>query len=54
MDTMGEILKKRAKHQNLRVEKKNKNQVLEDIKNIFIDALSIEVDGKQPILDQST
>lgn len=30
---------------------KNINQSLEDIKNTFVDALNIEVDGKQPILD---
>ena len=30
----------------------NKNQVVEYTKSIFIDALIIEVDEKQPILDQ--
>lgn len=48
MDTLGELWKKRARQKNLREEKK----VLEDIKSTFVDALNIEVDEKQPILDQ--
>ena len=45
-------MQKRAKQQNLREEKRKKNQVLEDIKDIFVNALCIEVDSTQPILDQ--
>ena len=52
MDTLGELWKKREKHKKLREERKKKNQVLEDIKGIFIDTLNIEVDEKQLILDQ--
>jgi hypothetical protein len=52
MDTLGELWKKRARRQKLRVERKQRNQVLEDIKGIFYDALNIEVDEKQPILDK--
>ena len=52
MNIMGELLKNRAKQQKLREEKNGENQVLEDVKNILVDALSIEVDNTQPILDQ--
>lgn len=52
MDALGELWKKRARQQKIREEMKKKNQVLEDIKWIFVDGLSIEVDEKQPILDQ--
>lgn len=38
--------------QNLREENKKENQNFEEIKSISVDALSIEVDGSQPILDQ--
>ena len=51
MDTMGELLKKRDKKKKLREEKKKENQVLEDIKSIFFNALSIKADGYQPIMD---
>ena len=52
MNTMGELLKKRAKQKNLREEKKKENQNFEDIKSIFADALSIGVYGTQPILNK--
>lgn len=52
MGTLGELWKKRTRQKKLREERKKKNQVLEDIKSIFADALSIEVDEKQPILAQ--
>ena len=52
MYTLGELLKKRAKQQKVRKENKKENQILEGINKIFVDAMSIEVDRKQPILDQ--
>ena len=51
MDILGELWKKRARQQKLKDEKRN-NQVLKDIKGIFLDALSIEVNEKDSILDQ--
>lgn len=45
MNTMGELLQKRAKQQKLREEKRKKTQVLEDLKDIFVNSLSIEVDS---------
>ena len=47
MDTMGELLKKRPKQSKIIEEKKKENQILVDINKIFVDALSIEVDGKK-------
>ena len=40
-----------AKQQMLRA-KRDRSKVLEDIKEIFLDALSIEVNEKAPIIDQ--
>ena len=51
MDILGELSKKRARQQKLRAEKK-RNRVLEDIKGISIDALDIEINEKDSILDQ--
>lgn len=51
MNIMSELLQKRAKHHKLREEKNRETQVLEDVKNIFVDALSTEVDSTKPILD---
>ena len=51
MNTIGKLMKKRVKWHKLIEEKKKESQVFEDIKSIFFDALSIEVDGTQPILD---
>ena len=42
---MGKLWKKRAKKQKLRIER-DRRKVLEDIKDIFLDALSIEVNEK--------
>ena len=50
MDTHGGLWRKGQDNKKLRAERKQKNQVLEDIKNIFVDTLSIEVDEKKPIL----
>ena len=44
MHIVGEIWQNKAKKQMLREEKNRENQVLEDAKNILVDALSIEVD----------
>ena len=51
MDILGELWKKRAKQKMLRVER-NRRKVLEDIKDIFLDTLSLEVNEKVPIIDQ--
>ena len=51
MNIMGELLQKIAKQHKLREEKSKEIQVLEDVKNILVDALSIEVDSTQPILE---
>ena len=45
MNIMGELLQKRAEQQKLRKQKSRETQVLEDVKNIFVGALSIEVDS---------
>ena len=51
MDILGELWKKRGKLQMLRAER-YRSKVLEDIKVIYVDALSIEVNDKVPIIDQ--
>lgn len=51
MDILGELWKKRARQQNLQAEKK-RNQVLSDTKDIFIEALDIDVNEDEPIMDQ--
>ena len=51
MDILGELWKKRAKQRMLRAQR-DRSQVLEDIKGIFIDDLSIEVNEKSPIIEQ--
>ena len=43
MNMVGELLHKKAKQSRA-------NQVLEDVKNILVDALSTKVDNAQPIL----
>ena len=50
MNIIGALLQKKAKKQKLREEKRRENQVLEDVKNILVDALSTEVDSIEPIL----
>ena len=52
MNIIGELLQKKDKKKKLREEKSGENQVLEDVKNILVDALSIEIDSTKPILDQ--
>ena len=52
INIISELLQKKAKQKKLREEKRRENQVLEDVKNILIDALSTEVDSTQPILVQ--
>lgn len=51
MEVLGELLKRRAKQQKLRAENK-RNKVLTDIKGIFLDALDINIDESQQIMDQ--
>ena len=51
MDILGELCKKREKLQMLRAER-YRSKVLEDIKVIYVDSLSIEVNDKVPIIDQ--
>jgi hypothetical protein len=45
------MLKKKAKQQKLQAENK-RNKVLIDIKGIFLDALDVNIDESQPIMDQ--
>ena len=52
MNIIGKQLQKKAKQQKLREEKSRENQVLEDVKDILVDALSTEVDSTQTILVQ--
>ena len=54
MNTLGEPLQKRAKQHKLREEQRKKTQVLKDIKDIFKNASSFEVDNIQPIIDHLT
>ena len=51
MDILGELWKKREKKWMLRA-KRDRGKVLEDIKEIFVGALSIEVNDKVPIINQ--
>lgn len=44
MDTLGELWKRRERKKKLRAKRKQRNQVLEDIKGIFVEAPSIDVD----------
>ena len=52
MQTFGEILQKKTKQQRLREKRDKEFKIIEDAKNILVEATSIEVDSSQPILFQ--
>ena len=51
IDRMGELWKKIAKREKMRVER-DRRKVIEDIKDIFLDTLSIEVNEKVSIIEK--
>ena len=52
MQSFCEILQKKAKQQRLREERDNEFKIIEDAKNILVEAIGIEVESSQPILYQ--
>ena len=50
MNIKSELFHNKYKQRKLREEKVRENQVLEDVNNIFVDALSTKVDNTHPIL----
>lgn len=52
MQTFGELQQKKAKQKILREERNKEFKIIEDEKNILVEALNIEVDTSQPILIQ--
>ena len=50
IQTFRELLQKKAKQKRLREERDKEFKIIEDAKNIIVEALSIEFDSSQPIL----